>query len=680
MTNDVHENTSKTWISHLRHDLSNGINGIIGYSELILEELEDLEDLENLDLHQQWIEKLQHINQCGKQILSFIKIRISAEKVKELTTENVIQEALKQLQEDVASPIEVINQYCEDILPFIEPKFIADLKKIQASVTILAHLIQKLDRISKIKNYILRQEKAKETQTQTQTSEHLSKTTLIQIDEQYLPQSVQNKVKQGNILIVDDNEHNRELLSRQIKEQGYYVFAVDNGKEAIELIKTGQYDLIFLDVIMPEIDGYQVLQWLQNSPWYYIPVIMISALDEIDSIVKCLEMGAEDYLHKPFNPVLLKARIKPCLEKKKLRDKDLENLAKAYQELEQKNTLLRQIFGRYLSEEIVNSLLENPTNLHLGGERKTLTILTSDLRGFTSISENLSPEQVVTILNFYLKHMADIIARYQGTIDKFMGDGILVLFGAPNEREDDTERAVACAVEMQLAMEKINQQIAKWNLPILNMGIGINTGDVVVGNIGSERRTDYSAVGSQVNLTYRIESYTIGGQILISSATYQKVKKIVKVKDKKQIRLQGIKQPIDIYDIIGIEGKYQHYLPQTEEQFFDLPHEIKVQYSLLEGKSISHHICDGLIVKLSETGALIKPYAIYHDLPPELINIKLNLMNEAHNQYSDDIYAKVISYTEDNSSFYIRFSFQPPEISHRLETLYKTIKKLTDFS
>ena len=486
----------------------------------------------------------------------------------------------------------------------------------------------------------------------------------------------------AKILIVDENETNRTLLAHQLTNEGYSIDTAEYGKKALEKLNIEEYDLLVLDMMMPQMNSYELLKYIKkNKRWHHLPVMIISPLDKIDTIVKYLEMGAEDYLHKPFNPVLLKARIKPCLEKKKLRDKDLENLAKAYSELEQKNSLIRKIFGRYLSEEIVNSLLENPTNLHLGGERKTLTMLTSDLRGFTSISEGLSPEKVVKMLNFYFKHMADIIAKYKGTIDKFMGDGILVLFGAPNNREDDTQRAIACALEMQLAMEKINKQIASWNLPILNMGIGINTGDVVVGNIGSERRTDYSAVGSQVNLTYRIESYTIGGQILISEATYQKVKDLVTIKNKKQIRPQGIKEPIFIYDIIGIGEKYQLFLNTIKEEYWELPEGMKIQYSLLEGKSITNNIFDGFIVKLSQKGALIKPYPIYENsLPSELSNIKLNILNETQVEYGEDIYAKVTSYSKDENSFFIHFSFKPPKVAQRLETIYRTLKTLNTFN
>ncbi|MHC5824709.1 MAG: adenylate/guanylate cyclase domain-containing protein, partial [Nostoc sp.] len=192
------------------------------------------------------------------------------------------------------------------------------------------------------------------------------------------------------------------------------------------------------------------------------------------------------------------------------------DLAETNTELEKRNQLIRQVFGRYLSDTVVANLLESPERLKLGGERRKITILTSDLRGFTALSERFAPEEVIHILNLYLEYMADLINHYQGTIDEFMGDGILVLFGAPIGKEDDALRAVTCACAMQLAMVGVNEKMKTLGWPLLEMGIGINTGEVIVGNIGSEKRTKYGIVGSQVNLTYRIESYTSGGQILIS--------------------------------------------------------------------------------------------------------------------------------------------------------------------
>lgn len=168
--------------------------------------------------------------------------------------------------------------------------------------------------------------------------------------------------------------------------------------------------------------------------------------------------------------------------------------------------------------------------------------------------------EVVKILNFYLEYMADAIAKERGTIDEFMGDGILVLFGAPISRVDDAEGAVACAVAMQQAMIPVNKQMKEWKLRPLEMGIGINTAEVVVGNIGSEKRTKYGIVGSQVNLTYPIESYTTGGQVLISEETFKDAGDIVVIDEQKKVQPKGVKEPICIYDVDGLGGGYDLYL------------------------------------------------------------------------------------------------------------------------
>ncbi len=244
------------------------------------------------------------------------------------------------------------------------------------------------------------------------------------------------------------------------------------------------------------------------------------------------------------------------------------NLTQANTELEKRNMLIRQVFGRYLSNEIVANLLESPEGLRLGGERRKITILTSDLRGFTAISEQSQPEEIISILNIYLESMADVITQYQGSIIEFMGDGILVLFGAPAPRDDDAAKAVACACAMQLAMGSVNKRLKNLGFPQLEMGIGINTGLVILGNIGSEKRTKYGIVGSQVNLTYRIESYTAGGEILISEETLKAAGEIVRVSGNRQVEPKGVKQPITIYKVCGISGDYNLFLPRDDEEFF----------------------------------------------------------------------------------------------------------------
>jgi len=337
---------------------------------------------------------------------------------------------------------------------------------------------------------------------------------------------------------------------------------------------------------------------------------------------------------------------------------------------------IRGTFGRYLTDEIVANLLEHPEGLKLGGERRTITIMTSDLRGFTSLSERLSPEEVVKILNFYLGCMADVITSYQGTIDEFMGDGILVLFGAPTAREDDAKRAVACAVAMQLAMVTVNEKMKEWGFSLLEMGIGINTGEVVVGNIGSEKRSKYGVVGNQVNVTYRIESYTVGGQILITESTLKETGSIVRIDGQRKVQPKGVTQPLTIYEVGGIAGEYNLFLDKEEEVFFPLPEAIPLEYSVLDGKHIGETLFKGSLVKLSAKGAKVRSEkGENHEVPPPMTNIKLNLLI-ANNpkKASVDIYCKVLEKATENGSFYVCFTAKSSDVEARLDALYKSLR------
>ncbi len=343
---------------------------------------------------------------------------------------------------------------------------------------------------------------------------------------------------------------------------------------------------------------------------------------------------------------------------------------------------IRKIFGRYLNDEVVAHVLENPEGLKLGGERRRITILTSDLRGFTALSERLSPEEVVKVLNLHLEYMAHVITQYQGTIDEFLGDGLLVLFGAPTSREDDAQRAVACAVAMQLAMAQVNATMQQWGLSPLEMGIGLNTGDVVLGNIGSEQRTKYGVIGSQVNLAYRIESYTIGGQIFISESTLAEAgEDIVTINSQKVVHPKGVAAPIIIYDIDGIGGTFNLSLAREAETFLPLPQKIPIRYAILEGKHIGEQMCQGYLVELSARGAKVQvTEAPVKGMPDALDNIKINLIYDHDQSYdqnaarwSDDIYAKALDKPGDQDHFYIAFTNKPPDVEERFHILYQSI-------
>ena len=355
------------------------------------------------------------------------------------------------------------------------------------------------------------------------------------------------------------------------------------------------------------------------------------------------------------------------------------DLANANLDLEKRNKLIRHVFGRYLSNDIVANLLENPEGIKLGGERRKITILASDLRGFTALSERMSPEKVIKVLNLYLKDMADVIDQYHGTIDEYIGDGILVLFGAPTPGKDDAARAVACACAMQLKMGAVNERMKQKGLPKLGMGIGINTGEVVVGNIGSEKRTKYGIVGNNVNRTYRIESYTHAGQVLISEPTLKEAGETVKIRSCRKIKPKGVKKPINICEVSGIGGFDNLYLPVEDEKYLPLIKPIPIRYMMLKGKKLDDRSFKGKIVEVSFQGAKI--IAVQDDpnsVPPRLSNIKLNfsIHKKKSTLANEDLYAKIVDKkTTEHLGFYIRYTSIPQKVGLILERLYLSLQE-----
>lgn len=348
----------------------------------------------------------------------------------------------------------------------------------------------------------------------------------------------------GFILAVDDRVENRELLARYLTRSGHFVVTAPGGVEALEMLENADVDVVLLDRMMPEMSGEEVLRKIKAEPrWRATPVIMISGEQDTQGIIDCIEAGADDYLFKPFNPVLLQARIKAGIERKRWHDR--EELYR--QQLERSERFIRATFGRYLSDDIVSEILERPEGLELGGDLRDVTILMSDIRGFTTLSEQLPPATVVSLLNRYLGAMTDIIMRYGGTIDEFLGDAILAVFGAPRRHSDDPDRAARCAIEMQAAMASINESNAADGLPVLAMGIALNTGNVIAGNIGSERRSKYGFVGHAMNVTSRIEDVAGEGEILIADSTRSALREDYSFGDTREIQARGIDEVLTVH-------------------------------------------------------------------------------------------------------------------------------------
>ncbi len=355
----------------------------------------------------------------------------------------------------------------------------------------------------------------------------------------------------GFILAVDDRQENRELLARYLSRSGHFVVTAASGEEALRTLTQSDIDVVLLDLVMPGMDGREVLRRIkEHEEWRATPVIVISGHQDMEDIIECIEAGADDYLFKPFNQVLLQARIKAGIERKRWHDR--EELYR--QQLERSEKFIRSTFGRYLSDEIVTDILERPEGLELGGDLREVTIMMSDIRGFTTLSERLAPSQVVKMLNRYLGTMTDIIMEHQGTIDEFLGDAILAVFGAPLQRDDDADRAVRCALAMQAAMERVNAANRTEGLPEVETGIALNTGMVIAGNIGSERRSKYGFVGHPMNVTSRIEDHCEGGEILIADSTLKQLGEHYQTSDSRALNVKGIAKSLRVHRLRGVKA------------------------------------------------------------------------------------------------------------------------------
>ncbi len=365
----------------------------------------------------------------------------------------------------------------------------------------------------------------------------------------------------GVILVVDDNEENREMLARRLAREGYEVRRAVGGADALAALATAPVDLVLLDVMMPDLNGYEVLQRLKaDPPLCDIPVLMISSLDEVESVARCIELGADDYLPKPFNPVLLRARIGASLEKKRLRDQEVRHarelvewnrtLEQRVQEqvaqLEQLGRLKR-FFSPQLAELIVAGGADDPLKTH----RRQVTVVFLDLRGFTAFAETAEPEEVMGVLREYHAAMGRLILEHEGTLERFTGDGMMIFFNDPVEVPNPAERAVRMAVAMRDRVKELAAGWRKqgWDLPL---GVGIAQGYATIGAIGFEGRWDYGAIGTVTNLAARLCGEAKGGQILVSSRVAGAVEALVEAEEVGALALKGLLKPVPAFNVLGL--------------------------------------------------------------------------------------------------------------------------------
>src|SRR5215211_4362390 len=336
----------------------------------------------------------------------------------------------------------------------------------------------------------------------------------------------------GHLLVVDDNKVNRILLARGLEGQGHKVETAENGKQSLEKLRSNSFDLVLLDIEMPEMDGYQVLEiCLQDSELRDIPIIMTSSLDEIDSVVKCIELGAEDYLNKPVNPILLRARVNASLEKKRLRDEQ------------------RKLFRTFATKEVADELLKS--GFSLGGKFVNASVMFADIRSYTTYSEQEDPAEIIELLNNYFALMFDAIIGCHGMVNQMLGDGLMAIFGAPIFRENHRQEAVRAALEMLALLEGFNQEQAMQNKTQVHIGIGIATGRMIAGYTGTQHRATYTCVGDTVNLAARIEAHTkvVQKPILVDQYTQEGLPGEIACEALGPVIFKGKQQSVNIFAI-----------------------------------------------------------------------------------------------------------------------------------
>ena len=360
----------------------------------------------------------------------------------------------------------------------------------------------------------------------------------------------------GRVLVADDSAVNRKLLVQLLGRLGLQSIEVEDGAAALAVLHAegpAGIDVVLLDVVMPELDGYETLAAIKaDETLRDLPVIMVSGIDELDSVVRCIEMGATDYLSKPLNPQILGARINASLAAKRLHDLDKEYL--------ERQTALtatierqREELSRFLSPQVA-ALVSSPQGEHmLAGHRRQITAVFCDLRGFTAFAETAEPEELFGVLRDYHEAMGALIVEYGGTLEHFAGDGIMIFFNDPVLQPDHVERAVRMAVAMR---ERFVDLAIRWRKLgyELAFGVGIAVGYATLGRIGFDGRFDYGAIGNAVILASRLSSEAKGGQILLSQRAFAAVEEVVEAESVGELALKGFSRPVPAVDVIALRN------------------------------------------------------------------------------------------------------------------------------
>jgi adenylate cyclase len=537
----------------LRHELRTPINHIVGYSELLLEVAEERS-------HAELLADLSKIRAAGAELAALVNESLDAARLQTSLPDTV------SLSRELRTPLNTIVGYSELLEELAEEggyvDLLPDLQRIRtAGRHLLGQVHALLDLADDLGTGPASAPAGLALATATAAPPPASQPAPIRSER---PGTLAAK-----LLVVDDDEANRDMLSRRLERLGYQVALAEDGRAALDKIAEEPFDLILLDIVMPELDGYAVLLRLKaDETQRHIPVIVLSASDELDTAVRCIELGAEDYLPKPIDAVLLRARIGACLEKKYLHDQEqrhLETIEGMAAELADWNRTLEQRVAeqtaqldrvgrlkRFLPSRLAEVIVATGDETLLESHRRWIAIVFCDLRGFTPFSETAEPEEVMDVLAEYHKAMGELISQHEGTVEHFAGDGLMVVFNDPFECPDPEVRAVTMAVQMRDRMLELCRAWLRRDHE-LGFGVGITYGLATLGQIGYEGRLHYAAIGSIVNLAARLCGEAKDGQILASRRVGLAVEEAAAVTSVGSLTLKGVRDPVPAYEIVALK-------------------------------------------------------------------------------------------------------------------------------
>jgi adenylate cyclase len=519
----------------VRHELRTSINHVIGYSELLVDQVSDPELTRDL-----W-----RIESAGKQLLELVNTSLDS------STFSTDFQQLQRLGHAFRTPLNAILGYAEllreaprELLP---ATFGDDLHRISAAGEKLLGLVSALLDVAG----------AERSAVEARTRWAQSADAPLQDESPVTATGGARPVTGGRLLVVDDDDANRDLLSRRLNLLGYSVVQAENGVQALELASSGGVDLVLLDLFMPGLDGYEVCTRLRNNPaTSVLPVVMLTASGEEEK-VKALEAGVDDFIPKPYNQSELVARVRSLLRVKAYHDvvqRQAQELAEWNRTLEAKVRAqvdeLERIgrLRRYLSPQVAEVIISSGDESLLQSHRREICVVFCDLRGFTAFAEATEPDELMAVLREYHTLLGDLIDRFEGTLERFAGDGIMVFFNDPIPIEDPALRAVSMAIDMRDSMASM---AANWRIRghDLGFGLGIALGEATLGRIGFDRRFDYAAIGRVTNLAARLCAAASSGQILVSQAVHAATADRVLAEPVADLNLKGFAQPVAAFNV-----------------------------------------------------------------------------------------------------------------------------------